>query len=592
MQTQPTPYQQDPATQQDSTAYQQGFESRQGEPTPYQQGPSPAGPKKSRKRLFIILGIVAALVCALAIYLVVTAVIPAAEENQQKEEITAVDQSIDNVIASYTNAEGYVDKSNVKAAVSAVEQYAQANPDGLVESYVSEGDRITLVLTNGIHYVYMPTVPGVLNAGDNIETTITIEPYQSAFEGANHNGEPFDPAIDQDGKELAEAWGCESEDGSTYDNVTAQEMKTLFGSSQMVLLYGHGFYTSVDGSMIGTGTEVIDLGAFEIGSAIVGIFYPIAGMITGDAIDAAAEISERTYGEDLKEHRLVVQKASVGGSRLCVTSKFFDYYYDEGSLENSVIYFGTCDAMKDVVNPVPNYQALSGVLLSCGASYVGGYTATNPIDYELDVRAKLIEELSKDKTTLDTAFFNTKRYADEQGGDALEEDYHNTYFTYVPLAEGLEHQPTSKDAPTEVVVPEPEIVENEDGSTEEVAPVLTWYSGAWTNDPEGSNIPNYITSVTFDGDTLVIKGAMMHATSEEALKALNPYSDPSVVDKPQTYRFKLTDDTVITQVTSSAEGTTKNMTKDQFKDLTMPYAPGNTYCVDEDGNLISIWLGA
>ena len=84
----------------------------------------------------------------------------------------------------------------------------------------------------------------------------------------------------------------------------------------------------------------------------------------------------------------------------------------------------------------------------------------------------------------------------------------------------------------------------------------------------------------------------MHATSEEALKALNPYSDPSVVDEPQTYRFKLTDDTVITLVTSSAEGTTKNITKDQFKDLTMPYAPGNTYCVDEDGNLISIWLGA
>lgn len=585
MQTQPTPYQQDPA------ASQQRFNPNQTEAAS-QQGSSPKGPKNSRKRLFIVLGIVAALICALAIYVVITAVIPAAEERQQKEEITAVDTGIDNVITSYTNDDGTVDENNIEAAVSAVEQYAQTNPDGLVESYVNEGDRITLVLTNGIHYVYMPTVPGVLNAGDNIETTITIEPYQSAFEGANHNGEPFDPAIDQDGKELAESWGCEFEDETTYDNVTAQEMKTLFGSSQMVLLYGHGFYTSVDGSMIGTGTEVVDLGAFEIVSAIVGIFYPVNGMITGGVIDAAAEVSKRTYGEDLKEHRLVVQKASLGDSRLCVTSKFFDYYYDEGSLENSVIYFGTCDAMKDIVNPVPNRQALSSVLLSCGASYVSGCTATNPIDYELDVRAKLIEELSKDKTTLDTAFFNTKRYADEQGGDALEKKYSDTYFTYAPLAEGLEHQPTSKDAPTEVVVPEPEIVENEDGSTEEVAPVLTWYSGAWTNDPEGSNIPNYITSVTFDGDTLVIKGAMMHATSEEALKALNPYSDPSVVDEPQTYRFKLTDDTVITLVTSSAEGTTKNITKDQFKDLTMPYAPGNTYCVDEDGNLISIWLGA
>lgn len=597
-----------------------------------QQGDKPQAKWPKRRRVVVaVVAAVVVIVTALAVAVGVS--MPSDKEVEVAKDMLAVDAGADAASAPYVDEAGYVDASNVKDAVKAVEKQVRAQAGNAVVQCVNDGDSVTFVLSNGIHYIYAPTVKGQLGGeaaegGETAEeaapaegeaaegqdaeeerraglSVVTFEPYKSAFDGAELR------SITKEKESLCEVEGFNAGEDYADGKVSVETLKKELGKNQVVLWFGHGISTSLDGSVLPTGTSVDDSISDEHWWTkflwSVGLKKVDEAATDKERADLAENLASYTkYEGDLKNNRLVITKTGQDDGRLAMTSRFIEEYYGEGSLSGSVFYFGACEMLKDVCDSVEGVTPFAQALANAGASYVSGYTDTVPTGYEERIRISLVGNL-KTNSDLAVAFRNTKSGADgskrddvvkgeDEAEDIGKEKYENTYFTYIPLAEGQEHKPAiERPEDKEEVAEEEESAEGSDKKTEDdgaedlgsAQSEVTWYEGVY----RGSAPAPYVTSVRLDGNTLVIKGALMHANSKSALKKLNPYVDPDVVDKEQTYRFKLTSSTKIEQVASSEKGTTRRLTLKEFKALSMLAAPGNIYSVDGDGNLLSIWMG-
>lgn len=598
-----------------------------------QQGDKPQAKWPKRRR--VVVAVVAAVVVIVAALAVAVGVsMPSDKEVEAAKDMLAVDAGVDAASAPYVDEAGYVDASNVKDAVKAVEKQVRAQAGNAVVQCVNDGDSVTFVLSSGIHYIYAPTVKGQLGGeaaegGETAEeaapaeaapaegqdaeeekrpelSVVTFEPYRSAFDEAGLR------SITEEKESLCEAEGFKAGEDYADGEVSVETLESKLGKNQMVLWFGHGLSTSLDGSVLPTGTTVVDATSNvpNISMWIVWRVLEQDGLLEKECASVVSWISATSkYKDDLENARLVVVKTNEDNGRLAMTSRFIEEHYDEGDLAGSAFYFGTCEMLKDVCDPVEGVTPFAQALVNAGASYVSGYTGTVPTSFEEQTRISLVNNL-KSGTDLGIAFVNTKSGADgskraqvSKGEEKAEpigkEKYADTYFSYIPLAKGQEHKPAierpedKEEAAEEEKPAEDSDKKIEDERSEEAEDLgsaqgeVTWYEGAYG----GAAPAPYITSVRVEGNTLVIKGALMHASSESALKGLNPFADPDVVDEEQTYRFKLTSSTKIEQVTSSEKGTTERLTLKEFKALSLPAAPGNIYSVDANGSLLSIWMG-
>lgn len=559
---------------------------------------------------------------------------PSSEEVGFARDMVSLDSAIGQATEAFADDQGYVSPENQRQAVEVVRAYADQNPDGTVSSYVDDGDSITLVLENGVHYVYVPSVEGELGGAGDTASVATYEPYESVF---GNDGQPTG-LVDQ-AKKIADGRGITDGDATSHSGdsaVSVEALKTAFGKNELVLWYGHACTSSLDGTLLGTGTTAVDaIDKHDEGHPLKWIVDRInwrlalreGGVSESDYQNYAMWMAlNEMYSDDFLEGRFVVFARSDGDNRIAVTPEFFSHYYDEGALSGSSFYFGACQVM---TNP----DSLAKTLTDLGAENVAGFTGSVSVGYESSVRAALADALaSKNSSFADAAcealahcdaadpnnagtrfsLVSTDERAQHAWEDALgrsgnEDDASEASASADGAAAETASEGKSSEVAQENVQENPSGQVESLGASDEPAPDAegsaveswrrkqagwpTWYEGSATfvsgeRSISSLNVRDYISDARIDGDTLVVEGALVSGTSEEELGSKNPSSNPAAVDDPQTYRFRLTDATVVTRM-----GQTWNA--DQFKANFgdgRTLAPGWTFCVDTDGNLLELKL--
>lgn len=120
--------------------------------------------------------------------------------------------------------------------------------------------------------------------------------------------------------------------------------------------------------------------------------YNIPYMLTGDS---ASNMS--TYGSgDLQAGRII-----TAGGRICVGGDFISAYYDDGSLNNTMLFLGTCYSAYD--------DSICQAMIDKGASVVFGYTQPVSVGYCNNTLFELVlNELLLKGNTAKVALDNTK----------------------------------------------------------------------------------------------------------------------------------------------------------------------------------------
>lgn len=348
-------------------------------------------------------------------------IVPAADAKSREElaGIKEVCDGISGVQQSFSDG-GYVPQSNVEAALEAVEAYLGGVNADCVERFAREDGCVWVNFKNGMHFVYVPNVRGVL-AGSGECDVVTVLPFHtpSLYAEAVNPSTPVKPgektpaqyraefnavkikATDYEKNGFVDALAayigsnldaCKVKNTFHDDDVTVDVMKG-FGKNEVVLYEGHGVFDSVVGSTLMFNANVS--GSYKRASEIADnennpwryFFWPL---FLSDQVFSPAD---RRLVDDFRNKRLVMvnQNAAVTGS-------FVDYYYSTGSLEGAFIYLGACESLKDC-DPANGFsgKGLAQAFSEKGAVLVGNRENAE-IAYQVLFRDRLIYNMVAGKS--------------------------------------------------------------------------------------------------------------------------------------------------------------------------------------------------
>lgn len=235
--------------------------------------------------------------------------------------------------ALYADDDGLIALDDLSELLADYETEAKAMlAEGVIKKYNVNDYNIAVWLAAGDIYIHSAPIRELQEyAGSGV---MSYEPRRGGTEDADksfYNEQRKYGSIVDMGSKVAAAdsrypytanWGGE--------NVTVGKLKE-WGAGSVVLWLGHGLYDK------------------NIGPCLV----------TGETVTAE---KNQKYADDRENGRIVTTR----GHCYAVTSKFFDYYYKDNSLNGSLIWLGACDSAHG--------NRLTDALLNKGAATVIGNT--------------------------------------------------------------------------------------------------------------------------------------------------------------------------------------------------------------------------
>ncbi|MDR0287592.1 MAG: NPCBM/NEW2 domain-containing protein [Clostridiales bacterium] len=114
-------------------------------------------------------------------------------------------------------------------------------------------------------------------------------------------------------------------------------------------------------------------------------------------LEDVTKANKKTYKTDLNQHRIASVTVVGGQTEYWILPSFFEYYYSNGGLNNSIIYMDNCLGFGD--GQVVDYNLSWALSNAGGASTVIGYHESVYIAYGISVMETLIDDLIGGQTT-------------------------------------------------------------------------------------------------------------------------------------------------------------------------------------------------
>ena len=279
---------------------------------------------------------------------------PISYEDARKsvEEVESIDVSLEKFEKEY-NKKTKITPDSLSGYLDEAEQYLyESNPEE-VSYYEREEDSIRIYLQTGGVYIYQPELEG-MDAGGSAQTMeiATYQPYISDYGNSlqQYMSYPDDAAdLISNAFDMYHFQSDGSENDHNFDDMEVSLENILkFSENNIILWHGHGGYNQKNGCYLGTGIRT-------------------------------SKESRKKYAQDIREETLLFGK---GGTYL-ITASFFDKYFADDSLKNSIIYLAACKSGAD--------DSLVNTLLSKGAMAVFANDGDICEEYNLKVMKTVFE---------------------------------------------------------------------------------------------------------------------------------------------------------------------------------------------------------
>ncbi len=286
-----------------------------------------------------------------------------------KEDYEYVQQQIANIENQYSDADGYVKKANRTTVVNKIaDESKQWISDGKVLHCVTEDCSVYIKFTSGLASIYEPALKNTDSVGVDTQMRITTcQPTFTEMGGEGYSTNAYElpdgvnyvlEMIDDSAFDIDNSFNNYTfPSAKNYDdeNVTLDVIKS-FGSNQIILWHGHGYYGPIVKS----------------------------SLATGEAFNWNAYFWDTSYFNDCVANRFV-NSLVFQFDNVIITSKYIDYYC--GNMNNSLLYLAACDSGKS--------DELANAFLRKGAAAV--VANSNKIIREYNV-AMLYETMSNMQT--------------------------------------------------------------------------------------------------------------------------------------------------------------------------------------------------
>lgn len=147
---------------------------------------------------------------------------------------------------------------------------------------------------------------------------------------------------------------------------TVGNLKTIMNNKDFVAIESHG-------------------GVFKLNGSDTPLF-----MVT----ETVNKGHNENYCYDLNQSNIVIKNVGINGGKFkdvyCITSQFFNIYYGNNKLNESIIYLGTCDSFGVDGNLLYNY---ANAFISCGAIGVVGHVNSVNTTYDSYLLSAFFDEL-------------------------------------------------------------------------------------------------------------------------------------------------------------------------------------------------------
>ncbi len=298
------------------------------------------------------------------------------QDRENFDDLERIRREMNEAAAAYTNEEGYVEPEDFEAAFAAVGAYGEdAQAQGKIRSSVEEDSSVLVTLNSGYVLFYTPRVRG-MQAGSGRTVVYTMEPYSTDLEfvfnailGGKESLSAYGEALFEN-EDIAES--CWSAEPKRDGQVTVEAAKE-FEPDSCVFWNSHGGYNTQVGPVILTGEE----------SSLENTGY---------------------YAKDLIGRRLLVGT----DGKFALTSAFFEYYYEDGDLEDSMFYLAACATLQD--------DGLAKTLMKKGADLVAGSSQSISIFYSTQIVSEVMERMGESEGGKATDFQTALQGAKDKYG--------------------------------------------------------------------------------------------------------------------------------------------------------------------------------
>ena len=294
------------------------------------------------------------------------------------EAITIIENSIEAAENNLASAYPEINMDNVYSYISEMSDMAyELYSNGVIKEYRVNEDCIVFELLEGGAYVYAPPV-AEYNSGDGSNVPeIYVSTYQPNIGAGQYSSSisSFKTYVDDGASLISSKFDAYTfGDGYNFDDAEVDfSQSSRFGNFNVVLWDGHGCCDSHYGPLMLTGIK-------------------------------------RSIENDAMYHSLLKNGIMLYGSEsYFIGANFVENYIEDGSLDNTVLYFGTCSS---------GYTSkLADAFLTKGAEAV--YVTSNTIktSYNAQMTYSICEALSTQKS--DGSYYNVEEaleYAKKKNG--------------------------------------------------------------------------------------------------------------------------------------------------------------------------------
>lgn len=112
------------------------------------------------------------------------------------------------------------------------------------------------------------------------------------------------------------------------------------------------------------------------------------------------ETKDKAYKDDLENHRIIKERTDDGEYHYYISSKFFEYYYKDGTkLDDSIVFLESCYGFGENAKNDYNY---ADSFIKAGAGTIIGYNHTTTVTYVMEITEFAVAELIKGNTICDS----------------------------------------------------------------------------------------------------------------------------------------------------------------------------------------------
>lgn len=293
------------------------------------------------------------------------------EESTKKaqEDLEYVREQVADIEKDYVDENGFVPLSERAAVIDDIEEeIKQWVEDGIAVHYIAEEDSIYIKFVSGLAGIYSPADENTDAVGSDVSMqVITCQPSYTEMGGSGYRTNAYTlpdgvgyvlEMLDKVGSDVDNTFDNYSFSSSNNydDGEVTLDVINSFGSNQVILWHGHGYYgPSVNSSLV-----------------------------TGELF------SWDNYRNDEEYYSNCISNRFVNGldfqySHVIITSRYIERYCE--NMENSFVYLAACSSGKS--------SELADAFLACGAGAVVANSETIIRSYNVAMLYETVSNMLK-----------------------------------------------------------------------------------------------------------------------------------------------------------------------------------------------------